>query len=216
MRTTQEVAEEILARYDLTSKQRAFVLAFVGDAKGNATLAARMAGYSDNPRSLRVIAYQTLKKPNVAEAIEALTQVNLVDIGTIYSRLLDQAMGPQEFLHADENGAIYLDFEAMKRAGKAHLVKKFANTRYGQSIEFYDAQVAMDKALSMWARVAGIVLEQQSGVTEEEMRDKFELGKNSFMKMFVDYLEQRANELERKYKDEHPDDEPPDAEPSDG
>lgn len=50
-----------------TPKQRAFVDAYL--QLGNATAAARNAGYNANYASLRVIASQNLKKPHIRDFI---------------------------------------------------------------------------------------------------------------------------------------------------
>lgn len=55
----------------LTEKQRRFVEAFMGQAAGNATEAARLAGYDGDDDSLRAIASQNLTKLNIREAIES-------------------------------------------------------------------------------------------------------------------------------------------------
>ena len=57
----------------LTDKQLAFVAAYIGDARGDATEAARIAGYGNattKPGTLAVIGCENLKKPNVAAAID--------------------------------------------------------------------------------------------------------------------------------------------------
>lgn len=56
----------------LTAKQRRFVEAFAGPAKGNATEAARMAGYS--AKTARQMGQENLSKPAIAEAIDRLSQ----------------------------------------------------------------------------------------------------------------------------------------------
>lgn len=53
----------------LSPLQRKFVEAFVGPAKGNATEAARLAGYKGNTVTLAAVGAENLKKPLVAEAI---------------------------------------------------------------------------------------------------------------------------------------------------
>lgn len=53
----------------LSLLQRRFVEAFVGPAKGNATEAARLAGYKGNTVTLAAVGAENLKKPLVAEAI---------------------------------------------------------------------------------------------------------------------------------------------------
>ena len=73
----------------LTPKQQAFVDAYVGEAKGNATKAALDAGYS--PKTAYSIAHENLKKPEIAQAISDRTSefamspeeilANLADVG---------------------------------------------------------------------------------------------------------------------------------------
>lgn len=56
----------------LTAKQRKFVAAFVAGARGNATEAARLAGYSASTRqTLAQTGQDNLKNPHVAAAIDA-------------------------------------------------------------------------------------------------------------------------------------------------
>jgi phage terminase small subunit len=52
----------------LTDKQLAFVAAYIGRARQNATEAARIAGYS--PKTAYSIANENLNKPEIAEAIQ--------------------------------------------------------------------------------------------------------------------------------------------------
>jgi hypothetical protein len=48
--------------------ERELFAAFVGPAKGNATEAARLAGYKGNDVTVAAVGYENLKKPQVAEA----------------------------------------------------------------------------------------------------------------------------------------------------
>lgn len=59
----------------LTPKQQAFVNAYTGPARGNATEAARMAGYKGSPNTLRVVGAENLTKPAIAEAIHAAESI---------------------------------------------------------------------------------------------------------------------------------------------
>ena len=59
---------------ELTEKQRRFVEAYVGAACGNATEAARLAGYSGDDVSLAALASENLRKPIIAEAIKAASK----------------------------------------------------------------------------------------------------------------------------------------------
>lgn len=53
----------------LTRKQQLFVEAYRGQARGNATEAARLAGYKGNDVVLAQVGAENLKKPQIAEAI---------------------------------------------------------------------------------------------------------------------------------------------------
>ena len=57
----------------LTEKQRRFVEAYLGEANGNATEAARLAGYSGTDDSLAVSASQLLRNTKVEAAIKERT-----------------------------------------------------------------------------------------------------------------------------------------------
>lgn len=55
---------------ELTEKQRRFVEAYVGKAEGNATEAARLAGYSGDDATLSVAGAKLVRNGKVADAIE--------------------------------------------------------------------------------------------------------------------------------------------------
>jgi hypothetical protein len=70
----------------LTHKQRLFCIAYVGTAAGNATKAAKLAGYrDDNYESLRQQGHENLTKPNCQRAI---------------ARLVAQKLGSAEWVRA--------------------------------------------------------------------------------------------------------------------
>jgi len=54
----------------LTEKQRRFVEAYMGDARGNSTEAARLAGYKGNSQTLAAVGTENLRKPSIAIAIK--------------------------------------------------------------------------------------------------------------------------------------------------
>lgn len=60
----------------LTRKQELFVKAFCGEAAGNATRAAELAGYSGTIRTIAVTANENLKKPNIIKAIAEIDKNN--------------------------------------------------------------------------------------------------------------------------------------------
>lgn len=60
----------------LTPKQQAFVDAYTGAARGNATEAARMAGYKGNATTLAAVGAENLRKPQIQAAIRAAGETN--------------------------------------------------------------------------------------------------------------------------------------------
>ncbi len=57
------------ATMDLSLKQARFVAVYIGPANGNATEAARLAGYRGNRTTLEVVGRENLGKPRIAAAI---------------------------------------------------------------------------------------------------------------------------------------------------
>lgn len=68
----------------LTTKQRLFCEAYISNANGNATEAARIAGYKGNDVTLGAVGAENLKKPLIAEMCE--------------KRVTDVAMSTDEWL----------------------------------------------------------------------------------------------------------------------
>jgi hypothetical protein len=60
----------------LSEKQRRFVEAYMGAAAGNATQAARLAGYKGNDVTLASVGAENLRKPQIAEAIANVQQAD--------------------------------------------------------------------------------------------------------------------------------------------
>lgn len=58
----------------LTIKQQRFINAYMGEAKGNATQAARLAGYKGNGDTLKQVGAENLAKPYIKAEIERLTR----------------------------------------------------------------------------------------------------------------------------------------------
>lgn len=56
--------------HKLTEKQRRFVEAYMGEAAGNSTKAARLAGYKGSENTLKSIASENLTKPDIIAAID--------------------------------------------------------------------------------------------------------------------------------------------------
>lgn len=74
----------------LTHKQSLFVSAYIGVANGNATEAARIAGYAGNDKTLSVVGSENLDKPNIAAAIAAARNEARTDGISVQQRRVDE------------------------------------------------------------------------------------------------------------------------------
>ena len=62
------------AAVKLTEKQRRFVEAYMGEACGNATEAARVAGYQGDENTLSTTGYRLLRNAKIAAAVDERTE----------------------------------------------------------------------------------------------------------------------------------------------
>lgn len=141
----------------LTHKQRLFVDEYLGAANGNATRAAERAGYS----SPRTQGSRLLTNVDIQAALKAFYAQHSMPAEEILGRLSDQARGAGPYVRTltlqrdgvteedeeHETGVprtiAVLDLRAMEREGKMHLIKGIKQTEFGQEIQFYDAQSAL-------------------------------------------------------------------------
>lgn len=111
----------------LKPRHRLFVQAFVGPAGGNATRAARMAGYNDSHNgSLRVTAHRVLTNANVQAAI-ALHYAKLRDTPEwARASLVDLASSSMaNFVTVDEKGEARMDFRKAADAAALGQIKEY-------------------------------------------------------------------------------------------
>ena len=131
-------------RDGFTLKQRKFIDAYVGPANGNATEAARQAGYAKPMEQ----GYENLRKPQISAEIERLYRSKCPPAEEVLGRLGDQARGIGQYVrfHRTPLGKFetFLDMEALLADGKGHLIKSVKRTDKGdENIEVYDAQTAL-------------------------------------------------------------------------
>jgi hypothetical protein len=137
MSATQEKA------INLTVKQRDFIRYYLGRANGNATVAARLAGYG----SPKERGCELTHNPTVAAEIKRVLDERAMPANDVLARLADQARGPSIYLRA-AGERVYIDAEGMLEDGMGHLIKgvKETVTKDGdriQTIEFADSQAAL-------------------------------------------------------------------------
>lgn len=145
----------------LSYRQRLFVAYFLGKANGNATEAARLAGYA-HPH---VQGTRTLANVSVRVAIDARVAEAAMSADEVLARLSEHASGDiADHLKVNEHGDISLDFKSAKKADKLRLIKKIRPTRYGTAVEFYDSQAALDKL----AKYHGLYSDDGTAATASE------------------------------------------------
>lgn len=133
----------------LTYKQRLFVAAYLGGAKGNATEAARMAGYAvPHPNGFKV-----LRLPAVRAAVEAQLKSAAMPAAEVLARLSEIASADiYDFITVDRKGGWKVDLRKARKAEKTGLIKKIKDTEHGTEIELHSPL----EALKELARVHGL------------------------------------------------------------
>lgn len=125
----------------LTFRQRMFVSYYLGTANGNATEAARMAGYAlPNPQGC-----ENLSKPSIRVAIDAKLLTAAMSADEVLGRLSDMAAADLGPYIKQNRGKITFSLEQIKAAKMTHLIKSIVPTKFGMRIDFHDAQVALEK-----------------------------------------------------------------------
>lgn len=120
-----EVDDDPWGEDKLTHKQRLFVAYYVGEAAGNASKAARLAGYrDDNADSLKATAWETLTKPYVQRAIARKMAERFGSLDDVRFGVAEIAnANAADFMSADDQGRLKLDLDKMAAAGALGLIK---------------------------------------------------------------------------------------------
>jgi phage terminase small subunit len=80
----------------LTSKQQLFVEYFVGEASGNASLAARLAGYKGNDVTLGAVGAENLQKPQIAALCQKRVEDAAMSANDVLKHITDIALATNE------------------------------------------------------------------------------------------------------------------------
>ncbi len=80
----------------LTSKQQLFVEYFVGEASGNASLAAKLAGYAGSNETLRAVGAENLAKPNIAQLCQQRVEDAAMSANDVLKHITDIALATHE------------------------------------------------------------------------------------------------------------------------
>lgn len=116
----------------LTFKQRLFVEAYVGRARGNGTEAARLAGYEGDDNTLKSVGSENLRKPDVAKEIQVRRKELVASISAetlILSAAEDASSSYEDFVTVNEDGSFAFDLVKAKAAGKLHLIEDLGHDK---------------------------------------------------------------------------------------
>lgn len=126
----------------LTTKQQLFVEEYL--ISGNATDAARKAGYKGDDATLRVVGSQNITKHNIAIIIKERLNGRAIDADTTLQSLSDIATGDLSDFITVQGRLPILDFEKAEKAGKLNLIKKLTMADGKISFELYSKQRALE------------------------------------------------------------------------
>jgi len=126
----------------LTPKQQRFVDAYLGEAQGDTVKAYRAAGYRGDDNTCAIRADRFLRNAKVEEEIARRLNEHGLSRAEVLDRVADQARGIGAFLEI-RGDELEWNLDLMRREGKLHLIRRIRTTRYGQNIEFADAQAAL-------------------------------------------------------------------------
>lgn len=162
-----EVDESEWGQDGLTEKQRRFVHFYMGEAAGNASKAASLAGYrDDNRNALGASACETLKKPNVQRALERERGKRFGSAENVRNSLAAIANGSaSDYLRADAKGKMHLDLEAMAEAGALGLLQQVQEERLEVGNDVATVKLKLKlydrlKALELLAKMNGQLKDQ--------------------------------------------------------
>jgi phage terminase small subunit len=117
---------------NLTGKQQAFVNSYLGEARFNATVAARLAGYEGDDNVLGVTGYENLRNPKIASEISSRINEAAMSANEVLDRLSQIARGEvADFL--DEDGKF--DLKTARKLKKAGLLKKLKSKRTSKQVD---------------------------------------------------------------------------------
>lgn len=118
----------------LTPRENLFWQHYLGAARGNATEAARLAGYTGSDESIRQSACQNLKKPEIREKIDDALSVYALTAAEVLAELSKVARIDVD----DDPKQVRNKVQALAHLAKYHglLTEKIDLTTKGQPITF--------------------------------------------------------------------------------
>lgn len=138
IRAREQAKEAVDGRVStLTPKERTFLINHL--AGETQVRAAEIAGYKQPEKQ----GWRLAHSPKIQAAMdEILTAQEMpkLKVVALLSQHADAAYAP--YLRS-RNGRLHIDLDSLIADGLGHLIKGVKETRYGQVVEFYDAQTAL-------------------------------------------------------------------------
>ncbi len=149
----------------LTYKQKKFIDEYLKCF--NATKAAKLAGYKGNGNTLRAVGAENLAKPSIKAEVEVHFKANAMSRDETISRIAEHARADYKS-YLTEDG---VDLSRLLADDKGHLVKGIKPSKYGQVVEFYDGQ----SALNIIAKHHGLLSDKLEIKLENELDSALDL-----------------------------------------
>jgi hypothetical protein len=133
----------------LTYRQRLFVAAYLGAAGGNATEAARMAGY----RCPKQQGHRLLTNVDIMAAVDARLESAGLGADEVLARLSDIAsadIGDLAGFFVEADGVARFDLKAAHAAGLSHIIKSVRVGPAGVAVELHDSLAALIVLAKHW------------------------------------------------------------------
>jgi phage terminase small subunit len=176
-----------------TLKEKKFIEAYL--QTGNATEAARKAGYAQTPGALRVTAVRLLTKANIQKHIQSRLEECEVTSNEVINTLASQMRADITELFNDFDS---FDLQTIREKGLGHLIKKIKVKREIPRDE--DAEPVDVIELELHSQQAAAVqLCKVLGIEQEPAKNKGELAKRMLKKLIAAGAtkEQAADDLLR-------------------
>lgn len=148
---------------ELTYKETLFVNAYLGEANGNGSEAARIAGYN-HPGQL---AYRLLQKHSIRTAIAARVTKAAMSADEVLARITEFATGSLEPFVKIEGDKWSFSIVQGKKRGKLRLLKKLKTNDHGIEIEVHSPLDALDKL----AKYHGLYVEKIKIDSSQDVAD---------------------------------------------
>ena len=135
-----------MSKKQLTLKQSRFIN-FWFTTGGNATEAARLAGYAGSYHTLAAVGSENLKKPKLIDRIRARLENESMSVDEALWRMAKIGRSDISSYIEGYGRLAGIDLERLIEDGHGYLIKSIKNTKDGTNTEFHDKQKALEQIL---------------------------------------------------------------------